>query len=164
MKNSKRLAAFLLVAALMAGLFAGCGSTEGEPPAVQHGARRPRGAEQQEIVNYRVQRKEAVKVNRLHGQIIHLSLIHICSLWFMPVCAAAIMAATGLLGGLSTGEDPLKLILPALVEACLLYTSQRLSALSQRGQLQLLLHGQLHPLRLRRGHADHDEARHAHKL
>ena len=30
MKNSKRLAAFLLVAALMAGLFAGCGSTEGE--------------------------------------------------------------------------------------------------------------------------------------
>lgn len=41
------------------------------------------------------------------------------SLWFMPVCAAAIMAATGLLGGLSTGEDPLKLILPALVEAVL---------------------------------------------
>lgn len=40
-------------------------------------------------------------------------------LWFMPVCAAAIMAATGLLGGLSTGEDPLKLILPALVEAVL---------------------------------------------
>ena len=34
----------------------------------------------------------------------------------------------------------------------------------ERGQLQLLLHGQLHPLRLRRGHADHDEARHAHKL
>lgn len=30
MKNSKRLAAFLLVAALMAGLLAGCGSTEGE--------------------------------------------------------------------------------------------------------------------------------------
>ena len=28
MKNSKRLAAFLLVAALMAGLFAGCGSTD----------------------------------------------------------------------------------------------------------------------------------------
>lgn len=32
MKNSKRLAAFLLVAALMAGLLAGCGSTEGEQP------------------------------------------------------------------------------------------------------------------------------------
>ena len=30
MKNSKRLAAFLLVAALMAGLLAGCGSPEGE--------------------------------------------------------------------------------------------------------------------------------------
>lgn len=39
--------------------------------------------------------------------------------WFMPVCAAVIMAATGLLGGLSTGEEPVELIVPALVEAVL---------------------------------------------
>lgn len=39
--------------------------------------------------------------------------------WFMPVCAAVIMAATGLLGGLSTGEEPVELIVPAMVEAVL---------------------------------------------
>lgn len=39
--------------------------------------------------------------------------------WFMPACAAAIMAATGLLGGLSSGQEPAKLIVPALAEAVL---------------------------------------------
>ena len=39
--------------------------------------------------------------------------------WFMPACAAAIMAATGLLGGLSSGAEPAKLIVPALAEAVL---------------------------------------------
>lgn len=39
--------------------------------------------------------------------------------WFMPACAAAIMAATGLLGGLSSGQEPAKLIVPALAEALL---------------------------------------------
>ena len=52
----------------------------------QHGARRPRGAEQQEIVNYRVQRKEAVKVNRLHGQIIHRRLCGYCHLQALSEC------------------------------------------------------------------------------
>ena len=37
MKNSKRLAAFLLVAALMAGLLAGCGSPEGEQTTPKKG-------------------------------------------------------------------------------------------------------------------------------
>ena len=39
--------------------------------------------------------------------------------WFLPACAAAIMAATGLLGGLSSGAEPAKLIVPALAEAVL---------------------------------------------
>lgn len=39
--------------------------------------------------------------------------------WFMPACAAAIMAATGLLGGLSSGAEPAKLIVPVLAEAVL---------------------------------------------
>ena len=40
-------------------------------------------------------------------------------LWFMPVLTASVMAATGLLGGLAAGDEPLELILPAVIEAVL---------------------------------------------
>ncbi len=40
-------------------------------------------------------------------------------LWFMPLLTACIMAATGLLGGLAAGDEPVELILPAVVEAVL---------------------------------------------
>ena len=39
--------------------------------------------------------------------------------WFMPALTASVMAATGLLGGLAAGDEPLELILPAVVEAVL---------------------------------------------
>lgn len=40
-------------------------------------------------------------------------------LWFMPLLTASVMAATGLLGGLAAGDEPLELLMPAVVEAVL---------------------------------------------